>query len=237
MRGLLLNTEHSASLDNERSPERLEAFSDGVIAVAITLLVLNIQVPERTASLTLLQALLAEWPTYLGYVTSFVVIGLFWANHHYMFRYIKRTNHFLLLLNTLTLMCLALIPFATALLTKEAQLTNAPTEDLRLAVLVYGGSMLLTSIMYNALWGYAAGKMRLIDTGLNPKVVQKMTRRYLLSIPLYLLTLVLSLLNVKLSFALYIVIALFYAFPEGNWHFSKRQKPVDEATDQASSSL
>src|SRR5438876_9836364 len=147
MRGLLLSTEHT-SLTNERSTERLEAFSDGVIAVAITLLVLNIQVPERTASRTLLEALLAEWPTYLGYVTSFVVIGLFWANHHYMFCYIQRTNHFMLLLNTLTLMCLALIPFATELLAKEAQIPNAPLEDLRLAVLVYGGSMLLTSIMY-----------------------------------------------------------------------------------------
>jgi len=231
-----LSTERPESLDNERSPERLEAFSDGVIAVAITLLVLNIQVPARTASLTLLEALLAEWPTYLGYVTSFVVIGLFWANHHYMFRYIKYTSHFLLLLNTLTLMCLALIPFATALLTKEAQLTHVPPEDLRLAVLVYGGSMLLTSIMYNVLWGYASRGGRLIDPGLSRNVVQRMTRRYLFSIPLYLLTLALSILNSRISFVLYIVIALFYAFPAGNWRFRKHQKGAGETEDQASSS-
>src|SRR5450755_69673 len=230
-----LSTEQRESLDNERSPERLEAFSDGVMAVAITLLVLNIQVPEvKPPYTTALQAMIAEWPMYLGYATSFIVVGLFWANHHYMFKYIKITDHFLLLLNTLTLMCLVLIPFATAFLTKEVQIANAPPGDLRLAAIVYGGSMLLTSIMYNAIWRYASTKHRLVDKKLRDDVLQKMTRRYLLSIPLYLLTLALSLIKVEISFALYLGIALFYALPAGMLTFRKRSQKTESMLDQSS---
>jgi uncharacterized membrane protein len=229
-----LSTEQRESLDNERSPERLEAFSDGVMAVAITLLVLNIQVPEAKPPYTALQAMIAEWPTYLGYITSFIVVGLFWANHHYMFKYIKITDHFLLLLNTLTLMCLVLIPFATAFLTKEVQIANAPPEDLRLAAIVYGGSMLLTSIMYNVIWRYASTKHRLVDKKLGDDILQKMTRRYLLSIPLYLLTLALSLIKVEISFVLYLGIALFYALPAGMLTFRKRSKKAESMLDQSS---
>ncbi|MDQ2885667.1 MAG: TMEM175 family protein [Chloroflexota bacterium] len=227
-----MSTEQRESLDNERSTERLEAFSDGVMAVAITLLVLNIQVPEvKPPYTTALQTMIAEWPTYLGYITSFIVVGLFWANHHYMFKYIKITDHFLLLLNTLTLMCLVLIPFATAFLTKEVQITNVPIGDLHLAAIVYGGTMLLTSIMYNILWRYASTKRRLIGKKLEDEVVQKMSRRYVLSIPLYLLTLVLSLINVKISFVFYLAIALFYALPTGALTFRKRPQKTENVLD------
>lgn len=190
-----MNKEQDASLDNERDTSRLEAFSDGVIAVAITLLILDIHVPPFDAKTSLLQALLNHGVTYLGYVISFTIIGLFWANHHYMFKYIRQTDHFLLLLNTMALMCLVFIPFTTALL-------GAHFDDgyATAAAMIYSASLLLTSILYNAVWWYASTHQRLLASNLSSRVRQQMTRRYFVSIPLYLVTLLVSAFSVKASF-------------------------------------
>src|SRR5690349_23058826 len=102
MKGTLMNTKHVRRTNDDRGTGRIEAFSDGVIAVAITLLILDVHVPEVQTGL--LQALLIQWPTYLGYVTSFLVIVIFWANHHTMFRYIQQVDYALLLINAFFLM-------------------------------------------------------------------------------------------------------------------------------------
>ena len=213
-----MSTENN-SLVNQRETGRLEAFSDGVIAVAITLLILDIHVPAFDAHISLLQAILKDGAAYLGYVTSFLTIGLFWANHHYMFKYIKKTNHLLLLLNTFALMCLVFLPFATALLVEHF---NDGYQSG--TAVIYSASLLLTSIMYNLLWGYALRHPALLEDGLQADVLQKMTRRYLVSIPLYVLTLIISALNVEISLVLYILIALLYALPAGSLPFGKRQR-------------
>jgi len=213
--------ERDASLDNERDTGRLEAFSDGVIAVAITLLILDIRVPPFDAKIPPLQALLNGGITYLGYVTSFTIIGLFWANHHYMFKYIRRTDHFLLLLNTLTLMCLVFIPFTTALLV--AHFNDAYAT---MAAIVYSASLLLTSILYNIVWWYASTHPHLLDSGLTSRVARQMTRRYLVSIPLYFVTLFVSAFNVAVSLVLYIAIALLYALPANRFPFGKQQSSL-----------
>jgi uncharacterized membrane protein len=221
--------ERDASLDNERDTGRLEAFSDGVIAVAITLLILNIHVPSvYDAKTPLLQALLKDngGISYLGYVISFTIIGLFWANHHYMFKYIRQTDHFLLLLNTLALMCLVFIPFTTALLVAHFDDGYATA-----AAMVYSASLLLTSILYNAIWWYASTHPHLLASELTSQVVQQMTRRYFVSIPLYIVTLLVSALNVKVSLALYIVIALIYALPANRFPFGKQRSSTSIEND------
>jgi len=116
-KGPAVSTQHHKVIEDERGTSRLEAFSDGVMAVAITLLVLDLRVPDVKAGL--FEALLRQWPIYLGYVTSFLVIGILWLHHHHIFKYIKRTDHVVLFLNLLMLMCVALIPFVTALLTRR----------------------------------------------------------------------------------------------------------------------
>ncbi len=98
---------------------RVEAFSDGVFAIAITLLVLEIRVPPPDATeqgRTLLTALRELWPSYVGYVLSFVTIGIMWANHHSIFRYVRRADRYFVLINVLFLMCISFLPFPTALL-------------------------------------------------------------------------------------------------------------------------
>src|SRR5690349_429038 len=104
---------------DEKETGRVEAFSDGVIAIAITLLVLDIKVPTGLGEEGgLLDALLRQWPVYLAFFNSFATIGVMWINHHRLFTQIKRIDHTLLLLNALLLMAISLVPFSSALLSE-----------------------------------------------------------------------------------------------------------------------
>ena len=131
---------------NGRDTNRLEAFSDGVIAIAITLLVLEIRVPEAHGAAELWRALRELWPAYLGYLISFLIIGIMWANHHTIFRYINRTDHYLVVINLLLLLCIAFIPFPTALL---AEYLGHPEEQV--GGIVYSGAFFVTTLVYNLL--------------------------------------------------------------------------------------
>ena len=192
--------------NDDRGTGRIEAFSDGAIAVAITLLILDVHVPNVQTGL--LPALLNQWPSYLGYVTSFLVITIFWANHHNMFRHIQQVDYAMLLINSLFLMCIAFIPFVTALLTKYITSTS-PTEQ-HTAAIVYGATLLLNGILFNTIWWYAVWKRRLVRSDLDAPALQRITRSYLFGLPFYALSIVLSLINVELSLALYILIDLMY---------------------------
>src|SRR5687767_6469693 len=102
----------------QRDTDRLEAFSDGVIAIAITLLVLEVRVPHPEPGETLWQALGNLWPSYVGYALSFLIIGIIWANHHDIFNHIGSVDRTFVLINTLFLMTVSFIPFPTALLSE-----------------------------------------------------------------------------------------------------------------------
>jgi len=202
-----MKTQHMRQTIDDRGTGRTEAFSDGVIAVAITLLILDIHVPNVNTDL--LQALLSQWPNYLGYVTSFLVIIIFWANHHNMFRHIQQVDYALLIINAFFLMCIAFIPFVTSLLTKYI---TSPTEQ-HTAAIVYGATLLLNGILFNSIWWYAVWKRRLVRSDLDAQTVQRLTRGYLFGLPFYALAIVLSLINVELSLAFYICIDLMYGLP------------------------
>jgi uncharacterized membrane protein len=127
----------------------MEAFSDGVIAVAITLLVLDIQVPP-TSSLrhhTLAHELAKNWPHYAAYVVSFITIGIIWTNHHVMIGRLRETDHAIMFLNLLLLMSIAVLPFATSLM---AEYVNKGSGQ-HVAAVVYAGSYLVMSLCFSAL--------------------------------------------------------------------------------------
>jgi uncharacterized membrane protein len=126
---------------------RLEAFSDGVIAVAITLRVLNIAVPNPAKTSNLAHALLAQWQIYAAYATSFLTIGIIWINHHAMIGRLREVDHVILLLNLLLLMTVGVIPFATSLV--AAYLKQGHGEHL--AAGIYSGSLLVMSLAFSAL--------------------------------------------------------------------------------------
>ncbi|MGI8902798.1 MAG: TMEM175 family protein [Solirubrobacteraceae bacterium] len=129
------------------STNRLEAFSDGVIAVAITLLVLDIKVPEIGEHGDLAHALGRDWPHYAAYVTSFVTIGIIWINHHAMIGRLRQTDHMILVLNLLLLLSIAVLRFATSLM--AAYLRQSRGQHL--AAAIYSGLFLVMSILFSAL--------------------------------------------------------------------------------------
>jgi uncharacterized membrane protein len=192
---------------------RLEAFSDGVIAIAITLLILEIHVPdlEDGSPTALWQALHDLWPNYLGYVISFATIGIMWANHHTIFRFIDRTDHYLILTNLLFLFFVATVPFPTALM---ADYLGHPAE--RVGVIVYSGWFLLTALSYNLLWTYASRGKRLIDPAAGTAAVQAITARFRLGPPAYALAFVLSFFSTIASLGLLLALALAYVLPYSN---------------------
>jgi len=218
-------------VDDERGTSRLEAFSDGVIAVAITLLVLDIHVPtqEELVGLGLQDWLFSqkEWPHLLGYVTSFLLIGIYWANHHQMFKYIKRTDHFFLMINIVFLMSIVFIPFTTSLMT--GFMTEAHKHE---AALIYSASLLLAGLTYNAIWWYAAHKHRLLATNLSPSFVRRLRWSYLTGVPLYLLSMLLSLVSVEASIGLYILIAVIYVLPLDRLRFWKESNDATKGDIQ-----
>jgi uncharacterized membrane protein len=194
-----------------RDTDRLEAFSDAVIAIAITLLVLEVRVPEHDeihGTRDLWRALRDLWPSYLGYLLSFVIIGIMWANHHEIFRHVARTDHYLILANTLFLLCVGFLPFPTALL---AEYLSEPGE--RTAVVVYSGWLLVTALSYYLLWWYPSHDRRLIAPDADLRAVNTITRRFRLGPPSYLLAFVLAWLYPPASLALLGLLALLYVLP------------------------
>jgi uncharacterized membrane protein len=129
------------------STSRLEAFSDGVIAVAATLLVLDIVVPKPETTPHLGHALGVNWPHYAAYVVSFVTIGIIWINHHAMISRLREADHAIMFLNNLLLLSIAVLPFATSLL--ATYLREAHGQGL--AAAIYAGLFLLMSITFAAL--------------------------------------------------------------------------------------
>ena len=190
---------------------RIEAFSDGVFAIAITLLVIEIGVPHAEEGTRLFGALLGQWPSYLGYAISFLQIGVIWANHHNRFRFIVRSDHTLLFLNILFLMCVAFIPFPTALL---AQYLQGSVAERTTAGAVYAGTLAVTAAFFTLLWVYAAAGYRLVDRDLDPSLLRTMTRRYVLGMVAYLGAFALALVNVTASLILIVALALLFVLPE-----------------------
>lgn len=189
---------------------RLEAFSDGVIAIAITLLVLEIHVPplEDAPPTALWRTLGDLWPNYLGYIISFATIGIMWANHHTIFRYIGRVDHYLILTNLLFLFFVAAIPFPTALM---ADYLGHPAE--RVGIVVYSGWFLLTALSYNLLWRYAASGGRLIAREANPAAVRSITSRFTIGPPAYALAFLVAFFSTAASLLLLLLLALAYVLP------------------------
>jgi TMEM175 potassium channel family protein len=190
---------------------RIEAFSDGVFAIAITLLVLEIHVPEEPEN-GLGQALLDQWPAYASYVVSFFVIGIIWVNHHAVFDHLLRADRPLLFLNLLLLLFVGVLPFPTNLIATYMEHGGA---DERVAAVVYAGTMTAMGATFGALWAYASGHGRLLGETLSPTEVNRLTRRFTAGTPIYLLSMLVALVSAPACLALNALLAVYYALPTG----------------------
>ena len=159
----------------QRDTMRLVAFSDAVFAITITLLVLEIKPPADYKNL--LHDLLALWPSYLAYAVTFLFIGQVWANHHVMFDHIRTADRTVLLLNTLLLMVVAFLPFATSVLAGALR----SGDGQRIAVVFYGIAFDLTALTFNAVWQYAR-RHRLISQALDAAGATAIGRRFQLAL-------------------------------------------------------
>lgn len=147
--------------------ERINGFSDAVFAVAITLLILTIVVPEVSAIDQLPQELRDMWPKFMGFLISFVIIGAFWMNHHGIFAYLRRSTAGLLRLNLLLLMFIVILPFSTDLMSEYG--------DSVTAVAFYHVNMAAVPVCMSLLWWYASYRRDLVDDSVSPAL-----RRHLL---------------------------------------------------------
>ena len=193
-----------------RDTARIEAFSDGVFAIAITLLVLELHVPPR-GSLhgSLLAALAGHWPSYVAFLVSFVILGIMWANHHDIFKLIAKTDRTFAMLNLALLLLVVLQPFPTALV---AEYLGSPAER-STAVALYAGTLTVTAIAYNALWLYAAHGRRLIGPEVRQEDLDLVTRRFRIGPLVYLGATALAFLSAPASLAGMGILALLYALP------------------------
>lgn len=196
------------SRGEEKETGRLEAFSDGVFAIAITLLILEVRVPKEVGPGGLLPALLLEWPSYLAFLTSFTTIGIMWVNHHRMFGLIRRVDPTLLLLNGLLLLGITFVPFPTALV---AEYILHPDEPV--AALVYSGTMFVIAIFFNLLWHYVARRPHLLHPATRQEAVAAITRAYRFGPPLYLVAAGLAWVSASASLLLNLALAVFFAYP------------------------
>jgi len=206
-----MNTERNEGKEELKETGRIEAFSDGVFAVAITLLVLDIKIPPDNLldDNNLWKQLLLQWPMLLAFVTSFATIGIMWINHHRLFNHIKRTDTGLQLFNLLLLLLIVFIPFPTALLAQQ----YAVHPDQHLAAAIYSGTNTIMAICFNLLWRYASYHNRLLGKDTDPRSVQAINRQYLFGPLLYLISFGLAWINVPSSLILNLILALFFAVP------------------------
>jgi uncharacterized membrane protein len=183
---------------------RLEAFTDGVFAIAATLLILEITVDtSRTNNLG--SALLHLWPSYLAYVTSFITIGIIWMNHHTCIETIARVDRVFLFLNLLLLMTVSFLPFPTRLVAHYLQRPGEQT-----AVYAYGVTLVVMAIVYNVWWRYASTGRRLIGENVPESRVRAITQAFNPGIPIYALTVLVAVFSPLASVFLTFTIAAFY---------------------------
>jgi uncharacterized membrane protein len=199
------------------STNRLESFSDGVIAVAITLLVLDIHVPSPGAPSAdgkvhrLGYNLLHLWPNYAAYAISFITIGIIWINHHAMISRLREADHVILILNLLLLLTIGVLPFATSLM---AAYVRQPAGGAHLAAVVYGGALLLMSIAFATLNRHILlDKPHLIDPPLPASRRRQILFRSVVGISPYVFAIALAPVSAYITLAISGAVAAFYALP------------------------
>ena len=203
---------------SESTTTRLEAFSDGVFAIAITLLVLEIRLPpeaEIEHAGGLARTLLGLWPSYAGYAVSFVTVGIMWINHHAMFEYIRRADRRLMLCHIPFLMAISFVPFPTAVM---AEHLPHPGWDRNVAAAFYCGSFTLTALFYNLLWRNASRQRRLIRTHVSDERVRAITRAYAPGTLIYGAATAIAFLSMPAALAIVGGLALFYILPKRGAH-------------------
>lgn len=193
----------------EKETQRIEAFSDGVFGIALTLLVLGIKVPQLEdlhAGKSLLQALGSQWPAFCAYLISFFTILIMWIQHHRLFVLIRRADLPFMYLNGFLLLIVTFVPFPTELLAEHFL-----HEEARTASLFYTGTYVFIGIAYNLVWHYAAYKRRLIGKDVDDRAVREVTFQYLFGPVVFFASFALCFFNVYAGLTTCVLLDIYFA--------------------------
>lgn len=203
-------TKHHSAPGNER----IGAFSDGVFAIAITLLVLEVKVPEHLTG-GLISAMPEVLPKFLAHVISFAVLGIYWVGHHNMFLHIRRHDRWLLWMNVLFLLFVASMPFAAALIIHY--------PDDQLALVFYALMLIGAGLTLNVTWRYATKHRRLVPAELDADLIAFVNRRQLMAPMVYVFAVLVSFLSLNVAKLLFILVPLLYIVPSPLDQFHHKQ--------------
>ncbi|SJZ58754.1 Protein of unknown function [Chitinophaga eiseniae] len=207
----------------EKETARIEGFSDGVFAIAITLLVLDLRIPatENNEPQTLVHSLLTQWPSFLAFSLSFFSIFIMWVNHHKMFKQIYRRNTLLMFANGLILFLATCISYPTALLARYYGTPSATA-----AVAVYTGLFVLINLAFNLLWSTASRNRKLLRPAISDAAVRKIGRNYQYGLPVHLSAFLLSFCWAGGALILCVALWTYWAFTSGRLDLPD-EKPVN----------
>lgn len=205
------------------STGRIEALSDGVFAIVLTLMVFQIRVPDLTdtqAANELWFRLHHQWPEFYSYAISFIVVGTFWVGHHNLFHLVKRSTRVLLWLNLMILMFVAFVPYSVALAGRY--------PDIRWVEIIYGVHLMIIGGLNYAQWQYVTRWHRLVEDDVDDALIRDVNRRILLTPAVCLLAISASFINVRWSNMIYLLLLVLYVMPNRLDHaFSHSAKPGD----------
>jgi uncharacterized membrane protein len=187
---------------------RTEAFSDAVIAIAITLLVLEIRVPDVGPHESLARALWDLWPKYATFAVSFLTIGVMWVNHHALFERIGRIDRRLMFVNLVLLMAIAFVPFPTAVF---GDYVNSDAQNSHTAAALYGINMLLVGLGFLAMWWRLLGHPELRVSGFSDADVRQSLRRTLLGPAVYVVAIAVSFVSAPAALVLYAAVVVYFS--------------------------
>jgi len=194
--------------DGDVPTGRMETLVDGVFAIAMTLLVLDIHVPDLVGDLNSSQNLSGDlivlWPRILSFIISFVILGMFWVAHHTEFRYIRKLDHKLMWLNIFYLLFISLLPFSAALLGLY------PFNQA--SVIVYGVHLMLMVLAQFFIWHHASRHANLVVENLDPRINHLANRISIIGIASYIVAIALSFWWVEAALAIYVIVPLPYIF-------------------------
>ena len=202
---------HSQAGHHLPDTTRLETFADGVFAIAITLLVLEIKVPTLAETRGgLWPALAGLWPSYVGYLMSFLTIGIMWVNHHAIFQYVRRSDRRFLFANVFVLMGIAFVPFPTAVLAE-----HLPDPVTRNAAAVFLSAWyIVLAVLFNIVWHTGIQGGRLLRDNVHQEGLETITRRYRIGPISYVVTTAIAFVSAWASLAVFFVLAVFWALSE-----------------------
>jgi uncharacterized membrane protein len=182
---------------------RLEAFADAVFAIAATLLIIDVSVDAPGGELG--ADLVHAWPQYVAYLVSFVIIGIWWVNHHACMAVIEHADRVLLFVTIGLLACIAFLPFPTRLVSEHFH-----DDGLQAAAITYGATMTAAAICFASLWFYAAKGRRLIARRTDQRVVDGLSRSVIPGVPVNAAATLVALWSPYTALALFAALALFY---------------------------